>query len=42
MLKKVPNVKRILRRLTSPVDIAETFAPCAILYNYVKLSGYGI
>jgi hypothetical protein len=42
MLKKVPNMKRILGRLTSPVDIAETFAPCGVLYNYVKLCGYGV
>jgi hypothetical protein len=42
MLKKVPNMKRILRRLTLPVDIAETFAPCGVLYKYVKLCGYDV
>jgi hypothetical protein len=39
MLKKIPNTKKILRRLTSPVDIATMFAPCGVLYKYVKLCG---
>jgi hypothetical protein len=39
---KIPNMKKILRRLTSPVDIAETFSPCGILYKYVKLCGFDV
>jgi hypothetical protein len=35
-------MRKILRRLTSPVDIAETFAPCGVLYKYVKLYGYDV
>jgi hypothetical protein len=42
MLKKVPNIKKILRRLTSPVDFAKTFAPCGVLCKYVKLFGYDV
>jgi hypothetical protein len=42
MLKKVPNTKKILRRLTSPVNIAEKFARCGVLYNYVKLCSYDV
>jgi hypothetical protein len=35
-------MKKILRRLTSPVDIAKTLAPCGDLYKYVKLYGYDV
>jgi hypothetical protein len=41
-LKKILNTKKILRRLTSPVDIAETLAPCGDLYKYVKSYGYDV
>jgi hypothetical protein len=41
-LKKILNTKKILRRLTSQVDIAETLAPCGDLYKYVKSCGYDI
>jgi hypothetical protein len=41
-LKKILNTKKILRRLTSPVDIAETLAPCGDLYKYVKSCGCDI
>jgi hypothetical protein len=42
MLKKTLNTKKILRRLTSLADIAETFASCGDLYKYVKLCGYDV
>jgi hypothetical protein len=41
-LKKILNMKKILRRLTSPADIAETFALCGDLYKYVNLWGCDI
>jgi hypothetical protein len=42
MLKKIPNMKKILRRFTSLADIAETFALCGDLYKYVNLWGCDI
>jgi hypothetical protein len=36
-LTKILNMKKILRSLTSPADIAETFALCGDLYKYVNL-----
>jgi hypothetical protein len=41
-LKKILNMKKILRRLTSRADIAETFALCGDLYKYVNLWGCDI
>jgi hypothetical protein len=41
-LKKTLNVKKILRRLTLPADIAETLALCDDLYKYVNSWGCDI
>jgi hypothetical protein len=41
-LKKTLNVKKILRRLTLPADIAETFALSGDLYKYVNSWGCDI
>jgi hypothetical protein len=41
-LKKILDMKKILRRLTSPDDISETFALCGDLYKFVNLWGCDI
>jgi hypothetical protein len=41
-LKKILNMKKILQRLTSPADIAETLALCGDLYKYVNSRGCDI
>jgi hypothetical protein len=41
-LKKIPNMRKVLQRLTSPAEIAETLALCGDLYKYVNSWGYDI
>jgi hypothetical protein len=35
-LKKILNMRKVLQRLTSPAEIAETLALCGDLYKYVN------
>jgi hypothetical protein len=41
-LKKILNMKKVLQKLTSPAEIAETLALCGDLYKYVNSWGCDI
>jgi hypothetical protein len=41
-LKKILNMRKVLQRLTSPAEIAETLSLCGDLYNYVNSWGCDI